>query len=108
VRVEHVDEGRIAAGENSLTVPGSSISGSRSWVAEQERTRLIERTKAGLERARRDGKRLGRIPASPVKVAAALARISEGASIREAAKAVGLNRETVRRAAAAARVAACH
>jgi putative DNA-invertase from lambdoid prophage Rac len=30
------------------------------WVAEQERTRLIERTKAGLERARREGKRLGR------------------------------------------------
>jgi putative DNA-invertase from lambdoid prophage Rac len=32
------------------------------WVAEQERTRLIERTKAGLERARREGKRLGRPP----------------------------------------------
>ena len=75
------------------------------WVAEQERTRLIERTKAGLERARREGKRLGRIPASPVKVAAALQRIREGASIREAAKAVGLNRETVRRVGAAARVA---
>jgi putative DNA-invertase from lambdoid prophage Rac len=30
------------------------------WVAEQERGRLIERTKAGLERARREGKRLGR------------------------------------------------
>jgi DNA invertase Pin-like site-specific DNA recombinase len=74
------------------------------WVAEQERTRLIERTRAGLERARREGKRLGRLPASPLKVAAALARVREGASIREAAKAVGLNRETVRRAAA--RVAA--
>jgi putative DNA-invertase from lambdoid prophage Rac len=31
-----------------------------SWVAEQERTRLVERTKAGLERARREGKKLGR------------------------------------------------
>ncbi|BDG01555.1 hypothetical protein AMOR_05510 [Anaeromyxobacter oryzae] len=29
------------------------------WVAEQERTRLIERTKAGLERARREGKAAG-------------------------------------------------
>jgi DNA invertase Pin-like site-specific DNA recombinase len=73
------------------------------WVAEQERSRLIERTRAGLERARRQGTRLGRLPASPVKVAAALARIREGASIREAAEAVGINRETVRRAAAAAR-----
>ena len=30
------------------------------WVAEQERERLRERTKAGLERARRQGKRIGR------------------------------------------------
>lgn len=76
------------------------------WVAEQEREQLKARTRAGLERARREGKRLGRVPASPLKVAAALARIHEGASIREAARAVGLNRETVRRAAAAARVVA--
>jgi DNA invertase Pin-like site-specific DNA recombinase len=31
-----------------------------SWVAQQERKRIIERTKAGLERAKREGKRLGR------------------------------------------------
>lgn len=31
-----------------------------SWVANQERQRIAERTKAGLERARREGKRLGR------------------------------------------------
>jgi DNA invertase Pin-like site-specific DNA recombinase len=31
-----------------------------SWVAQQERRRIIERTKAGLERARREGKQLGR------------------------------------------------
>lgn len=31
-----------------------------SWVAEQERARLIERTKAGMERARREGKQIGR------------------------------------------------
>jgi DNA invertase Pin-like site-specific DNA recombinase len=43
------------------------------WVAEQERARLIERTRAGLERARREGKRLGRPCASPLAVASALA-----------------------------------
>jgi DNA invertase Pin-like site-specific DNA recombinase len=68
------------------------------WVAEQERTRLIERTKAGLERARREGKSLGRPKASPIKVAAAIERVRAGASIRDAARAVGINRETVRRA----------
>ena len=31
-----------------------------SWVAQQERKRIIERTKAGLQRARKQGKTLGR------------------------------------------------
>ena len=31
-----------------------------SWVAQQERKRIVERTKAGLERARKAGRRLGR------------------------------------------------
>lgn len=72
------------------------------WVAEQERTRLIERTKAGLERAKREGKCLGRPRVSPLKVAAAVERVRAGASIRDAAKASGVNRETLRRALAAA------
>lgn len=35
-----------------------------AWVAEGERRRLIERTNAGLARARREGTRLGRPPVS--------------------------------------------
>lgn len=31
-----------------------------SWVAQQERKRIVERTKAGLERAKREGTKLGR------------------------------------------------
>jgi len=31
-----------------------------SWVAQQERKRIVERTRAGLDRAKREGKRLGR------------------------------------------------
>jgi len=31
-----------------------------SWVAQQERQRISERTKAGLERAKANGKKLGR------------------------------------------------
>lgn len=31
-----------------------------SWIAQQERKRIIERTRAGLERAKRQGKKLGR------------------------------------------------
>lgn len=67
------------------------------WVAEQERARLIERTRAGLDRARRQGKRLGRPCASPLAVAAAVAHVKQGASIRAAAKAAGVSERTVRR-----------
>ena len=67
------------------------------WVAEQERARLIERTRAGLERARREGKRLGRPCASPLAVAVAMAQVERGVSIRAAAKAAGVSERTVRR-----------
>ena len=56
------------------------------WVAEQERTRLIERTKAGVERARRQGKRLGRPPASPVLLHAARDLVVSDVAVAEAAR----------------------
>jgi len=67
------------------------------WVAEQERARLIERTKAGLERARRQGKRLGRPPASPILLNAAADLVVSGVPIAEAARRKGLKRTTLRR-----------
>jgi len=67
------------------------------WVAEQERARLIERTKAGLERARRDGTRLGRPRVSPLKLEAAAVRVEGGASLRSAAEKAGVGFETLRR-----------
>lgn len=67
------------------------------WVAEEERTRLIERTKAGLERARRQGKRLGRPPASPVMLHAARDLVASGVPVAEAARRKGLSRSSLRR-----------
>lgn len=70
-----------------------------SWAAEQERARLIERTRAGLDRARRRGAKLGR---PPVRVD--LARVAElregGMSVRELAKVMGITYGTARRAIA--------
>lgn len=40
--------------------PGEVMIAVLAWVAKQERKRIVERTKAGLERAKRQGKRLGR------------------------------------------------
>ena len=39
-----------------------------TWVAEYERARLVERTRAGLVRAKAEGKTLGRRPVDPVLV----------------------------------------
>ena len=56
------------------------------WVAEQERNRLIERTHAGLARARAQGKRIGRPKVSPVAVSAAADLVlNHGWSIRKSA-----------------------
>ena len=56
-----------------------------SWVAEQDRARLIERTNAGLDRAKRKGIRLGRPPAR-VNLWLAKKLIAEGKSLRQVAK----------------------
>ena len=55
------------------------------WVVEQERVTIVARTKAGLERARRDGVRLGR-PPREVDVRRARALLKGGLSLRQVAK----------------------
>ena len=69
-------------------------------IAKQERLRLSERTIAGLQRARRQGKRLGR---RPVKIDSA--RVTElrdaGHSFTEIAKALRVSRSVAHRAAVA-------
>lgn len=67
-----------------------------SWVSGFERLRLIERTKAGLERARRQGKKLGRPRLSPLKLAAAAADVEAGMSQRGAARNRGISEASLR------------
>lgn len=77
-----------------------------SWVAEQERSRLVERTKAGLARARREGKRLGRRRRmAGSEVGRALALRAEGRSVRAIAVALKVPRSTLARALSQKRVA---
>lgn len=70
------------------------------WVAEFERSRLIERTKAGLERARREGRVGGRPRAAPTKLAIAVEGIERGKSVTTAARVAGVSPSTLRRALA--------
>lgn len=69
-------------------------------LSQFERERLKERTIAGLERARAQGKRLGR-PAVPVPVEKLEA--VTGISVREGARQLGVARSTLQRWRALAR-----
>jgi DNA invertase Pin-like site-specific DNA recombinase len=69
-------------------------------VAEMERDLLVERTQAGLARAKAEGKALGRPPKSTTEQKAQMRRRFEaGESISAIARDTGLSRATVMRAA---------
>lgn len=67
-----------------------------SWVAEEERRQIASRSKLGVERARREGKRIGRPPVSiDIELAGRLKE--DGLSVREIAKRLGVSRSVVHR-----------
>jgi len=70
-----------------------AVIGILAAIAKQERVRLGERTRAGLERVRREGKRLGR-PAAKVDVCTIRAWRIQGESWSEIARRTGLSRAT--------------
>ena len=69
-------------------------------LAKQEAIKISERTKAGLERARAQGKRLGQVPAAAETLATirALKKDEPLLSERKLAERVGVSRTVVRRA----------
>lgn len=68
-----------------------------AWFAEHERDRLIERTIAGMERAKRAGVHIGR-PEKPIPLALARALRAEGLTGREVARRLKVPPATMRRA----------
>lgn len=68
-----------------------------SWIAAQEKLQISERTRAGIERARRAGKVVGR-PRVHVDVARAVTLGSQGLSVREVAARLSIGATTLRRA----------
>jgi DNA invertase Pin-like site-specific DNA recombinase len=63
--------------------------------AEFERSILKERVKAGLERAKAQGKRLGRPPVPPVEIRKLQVLRASGLSIRQIAKQTGISKSKV-------------
>jgi DNA invertase Pin-like site-specific DNA recombinase len=68
-------------------------------IAQFERELIRERVLAGLHRARRQGRRLGRPRVHQVDPARARALLAEGLSLRAVARALHTHATTVRRAA---------
>lgn len=86
----------LALGKTDLTsTAGKLIVGVLAQVAEMERDLIIERTQAGLERAKAEGKQLGR-PSAVDAVEVKKMRES-GLSIAETAKQLGCSIATVKR-----------
>ena len=81
-----------------LTTPaGRAMAGLLAFFAQFERGVLRERTRAGLARARRNGKRLGR-PATTARHAAEIRKLRRaGISKSEIARSLQIGRTSVRR-----------
>jgi putative DNA-invertase from lambdoid prophage Rac len=89
----------LALGGVDLTSPaGKMTMAVIAAVAEFERDLLIERTQSGLQRAKAEGKALGR-PASlkPSQVAEVAQRLQAGESIAAIARAMNTSRQTIMR-----------
>jgi putative DNA-invertase from lambdoid prophage Rac len=67
-----------------------------AWVAQQERERLVERTNAGLARARAQGITLGRPPVQANTHAVQLA-LDDGLTLTQVARRIGIGRSTLYR-----------
>ena len=91
---EHLDTS-CAAGELIFHVFGA--------VAHFERRLISERTRDGIAAARRRGRRPGRPPLDPDKIAAAQKLIESGLCAGEAARQLGIGRATAYRIAAGMR-----
>lgn len=89
----------LALGGVDLTSPAGKMTMSvLSAVAEFERDLLIERTQAGLARARAEGKTLGRRPAlTTVQQTDAMVRLVAGESVAKVARDYGTTRQSIMR-----------
>jgi DNA invertase Pin-like site-specific DNA recombinase len=84
-------------GIDTGTPAGKAMFQMMGVFAEFERAMIVERVKAGLSRARSQGKRLGRRPVSEPIVDRIREQLATGAGILKTAKALGCGVGTVHR-----------
>ena len=84
-------------GIDTTTPAGKALFGMMGVFAEFERSMIQERVRAGLERARREGKRLGRPPSVAHKAVEAQKLYRQAISKSEIARRLQIGRTSVRR-----------
>ena len=84
-------------GLDTTTPAGKAMFQMMGVFAEFERAMIVERVKAGLSRARSQGKRLGRRPVSEAVVERIREHLAGGAGIIKTAKLIGCGVGTVHR-----------
>jgi DNA invertase Pin-like site-specific DNA recombinase len=92
LQVLGVDFVSLAEGIDATTPAGKLQMHILGAIAEFERARIGERVRAGLERARRIGTRLGRPRATPLPVG-----VSDGLTVRQAGVLWGVSKSTAAR-----------
>ena len=78
-------------GLNTSTPSGKAMFGMLSVFSQFEREMIQERVKAGLQRAKDQGKRLGRPPVPPIQLQKIVSLREQGMSYRKIANRVGLS-----------------
>lgn len=82
-------------GVDTTTPAGRALFGMAGVFAEFERSMLIERTKAGLDRAKAEGKRLGRPSTSPEVIARITELRQSGMGMDRIARQLGIGKSVV-------------
>lgn len=88
-------------GIDTTTPAGKALFGMLGVFAEFERAMIVDRVKAGLRRARSQGKRLGRPPVARHVEDAIRAHLAQGNGLRATARAMNVGIGTVQRVKAA-------
>ena len=100
LHAKNVDLYLHVQGIDTTTPSGKAMFGMMGVFAEFERSLIQERVKAGLQRAKTQGKRLGRPPVPPIQIEKIKRLRTEGLSYRKIAKRMDLSVCTVHRLSA--------
>jgi len=92
----------LSMGINTGTATGTLILQVLGAVSQFERSVMLERQRAGIAKAKAEGKYQGRAPTARIKTPEVLRMKAEGKTVAEIAQAVGISRASIYRAFAEA------